>query len=167
MQYKRPTVDTGAGGRRYCRTVFKRRPQFWGFKRPGELGPVLGPLEQRVMESVWLLGECSVKDVHAELGGAAYTTVMTTMDRLYKKGLLDRRKEGRAYLYSAAASRDELNGSVASGFLELLLERGSQTAQPVLSRLVDVVGESDRALLDELDRLVQEKRRRLSEGESE
>jgi predicted transcriptional regulator len=145
--------------------VFKGRLLFWGFKRPDELAPVLGPLEHRVMETVWARGECSVKDVHADFGGpAAYTTVMTTMDRLYKKGLLARRKLGRAYLYSATASRDEMDRSVASGFLEVLLGQGPRAAQPVLSRLVDVVGESDRELLDELDRLVKEKRRRLKRG---
>ena len=160
-------IDSRAGSRRYCLTVFKPRLLFWGFKRPDELAPVLGPLEHRVMETVWLRGEVSVKDVHGDFDGpAAYTTVMTTMDRLYKKGLLARRKLGRAYLYSATASRDELDRSVASGFLEVLLGQGSDTAQPVLSRLVDVVGESDRGLLDELDRLVKEKRRRLKRGES-
>jgi len=159
-------IDSRADSRRYCLTVFKRRLLFWGFKRPGELAPMLGPLEHRVMEAVWLRGECSVKDVHGDFEDpAAYTTVMTTMDRLYKKGLLARRKLGRAYFYSATASRDELDRSVASGFLEALLGQGSDSAQPVLSRLVDVVGESDRGLLDELDRLVKEKRRRLKRGE--
>ena len=146
--------------------MFKRRFLFWGFKHPAELTPMLGPLEHRVMETVWGRGECSVKDVHAGFEApAAYTTVMTTMDRLYKKGLLARRKQGRAYLYSATASRDELDSSMASGFLEVLLGQGSDAAQPVLSRLVDVVGESDQKLLDELDRLVKEKRRRLKKGE--
>src|SRR5262245_61884392 len=127
---------------------------------------MLGPLEHRVMETVWRRGECSVRDVHDGFEDrAAYTTVMTTMDRLYKKGLLARRKQGRAYLYSATASRDELDSSVASGLLEVLLGQGSEAAQPVLSRLVDVVGETDHGLLDELNRLVKEKRRRLKKGE--
>jgi predicted transcriptional regulator len=146
--------------------VFKGRLPFWGFKRAAELTPMLGPLEHRVMETVWRRGECSVKDVYAGFeASTAYTTVMTTMDRLYKKGLLARRKQGRAYFYSATASRDELDSSVASGFLEVLLGQRGDAAQPVLSRLVDVVGESDRALLDELDRLVKEKRRRLKKGQ--
>src|SRR4029077_16721257 len=82
----------------------------------------------------------------------AYTTVMTVLDRLYKKGLLERARAGRAYVYSAAASPDQLQSSMAMGLLRRLLGRGGDTATPVLSSLVDTVGDRDRRLLDELDR---------------
>jgi predicted transcriptional regulator len=136
---------------------------FWGFRAPREaLRASFGSLERRVMEVAWQHGEVSVRDVHAELGGAsAYTTLMTTLDRLHKKGVLARRKAGRAYLYSPRASREELERSVASDLLEGLLGQGRAAAQPVLSSLVDVVGQKDRALLDELEQLIREKRRRL------
>jgi predicted transcriptional regulator len=85
---------------------------------------------------------------------------MTTFDRLYKKGLLSRRKVGRAFLYSAAASRAEIEGAVASELVRSLLQRDGEPL-PVLSSLVDAVSERDRALLTELERLIREKRRVL------
>ena len=86
-----------------------------GFKRPREAVTLaIGKLEREVMEEVWRRGESSVRAVHEALGGrVAYTTVMTTLDRLYKKGLLDRRKEGRAFVYAARVSAEEFERSIA------------------------------------------------------
>jgi predicted transcriptional regulator len=138
------------------------RPRFWGFKPPREVAAAFGDLERRSMETVWARGECSVRDVQGVLGGPiAYTTVMTTLDRLHRKGLLSRRKLGRGYAYAATASRDALERSVAADLLEGLLGGGGAPAQPILSSLVDAVGARDRVLLDELDRLVRAKRRQL------
>jgi predicted transcriptional regulator len=138
-------------------------PLFWGFKRPRQVvDTALGSLERRMMELVWERGTLSVRDAHAELGdGFAYTTLMTTLDRLFKKGLLERRKKGRAYVYSAASTPDELERSVAQDLVRGLLESSTGEARPLLSTLVDAVGESDEMLLDELDRLVRAKRRKL------
>ena len=86
---------------------------------------------------------------------------MTTMDRLFKKGLLTRRKVGRAFVYAAAASREEVEGAVANELVQSLLQRDGEPL-PVLSSLVDAVSEQDRALLDELERLIREKRRALA-----
>jgi predicted transcriptional regulator len=139
----------------------RRRFTFWGFKSPHELlEKSLGSLERDVMALVWGRGDTSVRDACDELGAAvAYTTVMTTMDRLFKKGLLARRKIGRAFVYSAAASRAEIEGAVASELVHSLLQREGEPL-PVLSSLVDAVSDRDRALLDELERLIREKRRR-------
>src|SRR5260221_12332543 len=83
---------------------------------------------------------------------------MTVLDRLYKKGVLERERAGRAYVYSAAASSEQLQSSLVMGLLQRLLGRGPEAASPILSHLVDTVGARDRQLLDELDRLVREKR---------
>ena len=82
----------------------------------------LGPLELSVMEVVWQIGSCSVRDVVQNLDrDLAYTTVMTTMDRLFKKGLLDRSKCDRAFLYSAHVSKDswerQRTDDLLAGFL--------------------------------------------------
>jgi len=140
----------------------------WGFKRPRELAAsAFGALERQVMDVVWERGEVSVRDVVLCFGETvAYTTLMTTLDRLYKKGVLGRRKSGRAFVYRAAASRDQLEQSVAADVVEGLLGRGAETAQPLLSSLVDAVGARDRALLEELERLVREKRRQLKKQET-
>jgi len=117
---------------------------FWGFKSSRELfDNTLGALERDVMTLAWSRDEVSVRDACDRLGASvAYTTVMTTMDRLFKKGLLLRRKVGRAFVYRAAATQQELENAV-------------------LSSLVDAVSERDRALLDQLERIVRAKRRAL------
>lgn len=129
------------------------------------IAPELGPLERDVMEIVWRRyedGEVSVRDVHLIFGERlAYTTVMTTLDRLHKKGLLERRKDGRAFLYSPCLSPQEFERSIARDVIDRLLGRGANGVEPVLACIVDAVGEHDRALLDELDRLIEEKRRAL------
>lgn len=137
---------------------------FWGFRPPRDLlGARLGTLERRVIEIVWDSDEVTVRDVHARLDGkVAYTTVMTTLDRLFKKGLLSRTKRARAFAYSAAATREELDVIVANDVVSGLLSNDWSAPIPFLSNLVDEVGRRDRALLDELERLVRTKRRELN-----
>ena len=134
---------------------------FWGFKSSREMFEgSLGALEQEVMGVVWETGEVSVRDVCSRLDSDfAYTTVMTTMDRLFKKRLLSRRKVGQAFMYRAVATREELEGAVAAELVDSLLRRHATEPLPVLSSLVDAVSDRDRSLLDELERLVREKRR--------
>jgi predicted transcriptional regulator len=121
----------------------------------------LGALETQVMDEVWSRGgELSVRDVHAAFQARlAYTTVMTTMDRLHKKGLLDRRKEGRAFLYAARVNRQQFVLNAGAGLLRGLLE---SEGEPALSFLVDVVTDRDRELLDRLERLIREKKRQAA-----
>jgi predicted transcriptional regulator len=145
--------------------VTPRRFLFWGFKSSHEvLENSLGVLEREVMAVVWDRGEISVRDACALLTSpVAYTTVMTTMDRLFKKGLLARWKVGRAFVYRATATKDELEGAVASELVQSLFERPGG-ALPILSSLVDAVSDRDRALLDDLERLIREKRRSINRG---
>jgi len=140
----------------------------WGFKSSREiLESRLGVLERQVMSVVWSAGELNVREACELLGSAvAYTTVMTTMDRLFKKRLLARRKVGRAFVYSAAATRDQLEGAVASELVQSLLQQHGGEPLPLLSSLVDAVSDRDRALLDELERLIHEKRRAADRGKS-
>ena len=122
----------------------------------------LGRLEQQVMDDLWGRGRpASVRDVREGLGAAlAYTTLMTTLDRLYKKGLLERTKDGRAFVYTPRVSRDQLQRGLLTRALDGLLGRGTEAARPVLSTLVETVGRHDRQLLDELERMVADERKR-------
>jgi predicted transcriptional regulator len=121
----------------------------------------LGSLESELMELVWKHGETSVRDVHEVLGSRlAYTTVMTTLDRLYKKGLLNRRPVDRAFLYTAKLSKQEYNQQLTQHLLGVAIEEVG-SGEAVLSCLVDYVSESDAKLLDELDELIKAKRRSL------
>jgi predicted transcriptional regulator len=142
-------------------SMMNRRFLFWGFKSSREmLDNSLGTLEREVMTLVWKHGEVSVRDACARLGSTvAYTTVMTTLDRLFKKGLLARRKIGRAFVYHATATRGELEGAVATDLVQCLLQRDGGEALPILSSLVDAVSDRDRGLLDDLERLIRRKRR--------
>jgi len=113
------------------------------------------------MECMWGAGEASVSRVSELLGNSlAYTTVMTTLDRLYKKGWLLRRREGRSYIYAPVMSRPEFEARQARSLFQQALA-GDWDRRPVLSCFIDAVTESDRAALDALEQLIREKRKQL------
>src|SRR5205814_9926545 len=115
-----------------------------------------------VLNEAWRRGEVSVRDIFAAFEEKiAYTTLMTTLDRLYKKRLLDRRKDGRAFLYSPAVSQEEFEHGIREDVIDGLLGGSAEGVGPVLACIVDTVSENDRRLLDELDRLIREKKREL------
>ena len=132
-----------------------------GFRTPREVATkALGPLEQRVLKETWGRGEISVRDIFVSFEKrVAYTTLMTTLDRLFKKRLLDRRKEGRAFLYTATVSAEELESGIQEDMIDGLI--GGARVEPILACIVDAVSERDTELLDELDRLIKEKRAQL------
>jgi predicted transcriptional regulator len=134
-----------------------------GFRRPSEVASLaLGKLERQVLEETWARRETSVRDIYEAFGETiAYTTLMTTLDRLYKKRLLLRRKDGRAFLYSPAVSREEFEHGIREDVIDGLLGNGAEAARPVLACIVETVSENDRELLDELERLIKEKKREL------
>jgi predicted transcriptional regulator len=121
----------------------------------------LGPLEAKVLELLWGKGRAlTVRHVLPAFPELAYTTLMTTLDRLYRKGWLIRRQRGRAFAYEPRCSREQLLSELVSGQVtDLLAASGASTA--ILSTLVHCVGRQDAALLDELDALVQAERTRL------
>jgi len=134
-----------------------------GFRRPSEVALLaLGKLERQVLEQTWSRDETSVRDVYVAFGETiAYTTLMTTLDRLFKKHLLERRKDGRAFFYSPAVSRDEFEHVIREDVIDGLLGAGAEGVRPVLACIVETVSENDRELLDELERLIKEKKREL------
>lgn len=126
----------------------------------------LGPLEQRLLEALWARGSATVRDlVEAGCEDLAYTTVMTTLDRLFKKGLLTRSEEGRAFRYVPQFSREELHREAAGHAFRQLLDASPASSLP-LSFLVEILGERDTQLLDDLRKLVERKRRELGHRET-
>jgi len=102
----------------------------------------IGPLERRVLEALWRLEKSArVRDLQPAFPDIAYTTLMTTLDRLYRKGVLDRAAEGQAFAYRPCLTR----------------------AETAFSFLLDEVGPVDEATLSELERLVRARRRSLRE----
>jgi predicted transcriptional regulator len=107
----------------------------------------LGHLESKVMEILWSRTECSVREVVDRLPQPlAYTTVMTTLDRLFKKGMLERRKAERAFCYKPSLSKNQLE---------------MKRADTLISCLVDAAGSQDAALLDDLENKIRLKRMEL------
>jgi BlaI family penicillinase repressor len=135
------------------------------FKPFRSLARQLGPLEQRMLDALWARGSATVRELlknsHPEL---AYTTVMTTLDRLFKKGLLTRSEEGRAFRYVPRFSREELQRQAAVYAFRQLLDASPASSLP-LSFLVEILGERDAQLLDDLRELVERKRRELGQRE--
>jgi predicted transcriptional regulator len=121
----------------------------------------LGPLELELLQRLWEHGEMSVRDVHAKISDRlAYTTVMTTLDRLHKKGLLARRKDGRAFRYSAAMSQSDFSAIAAREAVASMLTFAHPKAADAVSYFVKAISESDLRLLDELERAVKAQKRK-------
>jgi predicted transcriptional regulator len=87
---------------------------------------------------------------------------MTTLDRLYKKGLLDRRKSDRAFYYSPRLTREEWDRQRAGDFVTAFLATPQTSSELLISCLVDAVGSHDEGLLDELERKIRARRQELS-----
>ena len=119
----------------------------------------LGDLEKAVMERMWDGGECAVRDLHAEYNGKlAYTTLMTTVDRLHKKGLLERRKDGKAFIYKPVLSREELDRGIARDLIGVLLQERSSQPFALLASFVDAIDEQDEKLLNALEQEIKKRR---------
>jgi predicted transcriptional regulator len=124
----------------------------------------LGKLERQLLEEIWQRGETTVRDLFRILDERiAYTTIMTTLDRLYKKNLLSRYKDGRAFMYAPLVTREELENGIREDVIDGLLGVHAQSVEPVLACIVDAVSERDRESLDELERLIKKKRRELQQ----
>jgi predicted transcriptional regulator len=119
-----------------------------------------------LLGEIWSRSNATVRELidYSQLD-MAYTTVMTTLDRLYKKGLLGRTEEGRAFRYFPRVTKEELQREAAGQAIQQLL--GSGPAAMPLSYLVEAVTEHDIQLLDELQELVENKRRELRDREKD
>jgi predicted transcriptional regulator len=123
----------------------------------------LGHLEFSLMEILWDVGECSVRNVREHLNRPlAYTTVMTTLERLYKKFLLDRRRVGRAFLYSPRLSRQQWEQGRAGDLVMAFVDGSGSSRELLFSTLVDALGQHDQALLDVLENKIQARRQEIS-----
>ena len=118
-------------------------------------------MEQRLLEALWSRGSSTVREL-LERGyeDLAYTTVMTTLDRLFKKNLLTRQGEGRAFRYSPRLTREGLHREAAGDAFRQLLDASPAPELP-LSYFVEILSERDAQLLDDLKQAVDSKRREL------
>jgi len=118
----------------------------------------LGELEKLVLKHIWDTGEVDAKGLHAHFvktRGGTLNTIQSTLDRLFKKGLLLREKHGHAFRYREALNRNafigQLIGDITSGF-------GSADKSPLLAAFASLSSGIDNTQLDELERLIEAKR---------
>lgn len=116
----------------------------------------LGELEQAVMEVLWQHSPLCVREVGEQLvdRGLAYTTIMTTLDRLYKKGLLERHKQGHAFFYSPKLDRKTYEQRLVTHVLRNL---STASREALLSGFLDFA-EADEQTLAQLERLIAERK---------
>lgn len=107
------------------------------------------------MEVVWSHDSVTARDVCDRMTGRrerAYTTIMTTMDRLHRKGLLARTKDGLAWRYASVVGKAEFERALADQLAERILARHGETA---LAAFVDAAAQVDEKLLDRLRTLIE------------
>lgn len=130
-------------------------PHMKGVKR------ALGELEAEVMDCLWAMPESSVKEVWETISRKrtlAYTTIMTTMDRLYQKGLLQRVKAGKAFFYEARISRQEFEEILTE---EVLRGLAGASSEFLMSAFLDLLSEKDPFSLDRLESMIRQRRTEL------
>lgn len=118
---------------------------------------VLGPLETEIMRLLWDHKRSTVKKVHRTLSqqrDIAYTTVMTTMSRLAEKGVLNRQRDGLAYVYAPAITEEEFVSLVVSQVLDGLLD---DYTDRTIEYLVDYLARNNPRELQRLQMTIQER----------
>jgi predicted transcriptional regulator len=116
-------------------------------------------LEYAVLAALWEAKEASARELHERVGapaGLRYTTTGKVLDRLLDKGLVSRKPVGKAFRYRPAAPRQTVERARARESLGRLL---GEAPIPAIARLVEAVEDLDPALLDELARAVNARRR--------
>jgi len=124
--------------------------------------PNLGELELRVLNLLWEEPSLTAKEAHAHLAShSSANTVQSALERLYRKSLLDRSKQGHAFYYSAKVQRAELTSSLIGAVIDQL-QIGS--LEPVLSSFVDFAAEMDDDTLSRLEHMIQERRQQRTQN---
>lgn len=123
------------------------------------LRKILGDLETDIMEIVWENNTISVREVHGILHQKrqiAYTTVMTVMGRLADKGLLLKNKDGNAFVYEAACTKDDFEKSTVKKIITGLMEDFSA---PAISQFIESFEGKKEEKIEELSRIIEQKRK--------
>jgi predicted transcriptional regulator len=153
----RVSCDAGSGsafadGARDNRGV--SRPDLRRLRRPEKAEEkFLGPLETEVMVRLWKRRSATVRDIVEDLAKTrelAYTTVMTIMVRLHEKGLLERTREGKTYIYTPSHTRDEHRARLSRDLVRGLVAEFGDAALAAFSAELDTVDSTHRAALRRL-----------------
>ena len=107
----------------------------------------LGNLEQQVMEIVWQCKVCTVREVLGRINKThqiAYTTVATILQRLYQKGLVSKKQQGAAYLYSPKLTKASYTKKIAQLFLEKFVHSFGNVAIASFAESIETLPEEKR-----------------------
>ncbi len=116
-------------------------------------------LEYAVLAEIWKRGCASVRELHESLGAPehlVYTTIAKVVDRLREKRLIQRQRNGQAFIYRSRVAPEEVERARARSTVTRLL---GSTPRAAVATLVEAVEALDPSLLEELERAVAERRR--------
>tara|TARA_R110000868_G_scaffold374384_1_gene638806 strand:+ start:196 stop:600 length:405 start_codon:yes stop_codon:yes gene_type:complete len=122
----------------------------------------LGELEKLVLQYLWETGSADAKQVFSyfeKRRGGSLNTIQSTLDRLFKKGVLLREKHGHAFQYQAASDRDAFIGQLVN---EISSDFGSSGENTLLAAFTSLSSGMNERQLDELERLIDERRLKVS-----
>ena len=120
---------------------------------------ILSGPQLEIMKVVWRLGEATVRDVYEDLRlrrPIAYTTVMTMMKKMEARGHLEKRLEGRAFVYAATVAENQMLRWIVRDFLDRAF---NGSAEPLLVHLVEEQHLSQKDLED-ITRMIRRKKQR-------
>lgn len=122
-------------------------------KPPSLVKPTLDPLERRLLTDMCAFGESSGRQVLARMGQPlAYTTVMSALNRLYRKGLLNCRLSGKTFLYRSRLSTSELELQFAIDLIAAFVRCSKTPRGQLVAVLIETMKDGNPALLEELKR---------------
>ena len=124
---------------------------------------ILGELEKQVLNHLWSAGEADAKQIHAAFSAgrsSSLNTIQSTLDRLYKKQLLSRSKQGHAFIYRTRIDREDLIAQLIRNITSDLVSQDSQSLMAAFVSLSADLGEDE---LDRLEAMIQKHRRKGKE----
>lgn len=131
--------------------------QSFKFAKHG-LTHIFGELEARLVEAIWDLNEASVQDIIDHLGGDLnYKTTMTVLNRLVDKGVLQREKAGRVFVYSATTTRQNLLADVFDRMVRGMFD--TEFREIALTQMIETAEALDPQILNDLDQLIQQRKK--------
>src|SRR3972149_2191660 len=123
------------------------------------LGRVVGDIEKPVMDVLWDRDEVTGREVFEEVSRGrplAFTTILTVLDRLLKKGLIRRTKRGRLFVYTAAMSRNDFVRQVSHEVLQGIMDISASSAA---TSFVDILYKTSPEEIERLSKLIEERKR--------
>ena len=118
----------------------------------------LGELEKQVLQYFWQTESADAKQVHAHFAKrrkGSLNTIQSTLDRLFKKGLLQREKQGHAFQYSASIQRHAFIGQLIK---TVTRDYSDSDENPLLAAFTSISSDLDEQQLQELERLIEQRR---------